>query len=341
MSAELRALVFEHPELADLDPGARRLALRDLLAEAGRPDDLARLADSIDGLGPLAPLLRDEATTDVLVNGPTEVWIERAGRLLRAPVAFDSRAELWALVERLVGDAGGRIDAGEPVATARLPDGARLHAVLPPVAPDGPLLSLRRHAAPAFDLATLVAWGALDPDQAAELEAAVRARRTIAVVGATGTGKTTLLNSLLAMVGEDERVVTIEEVPELRPRCPHVVSLVARPPNLEGRGAVGLDRLLREALRMRPDRIVIGEVRGAEARPALSALGTGHAGSMLTLHARSAADAVRRLTTLALQDPLGPSEASLLDEARRALDVVVSMGREGSLRRIVEIVELA
>ena len=341
MTGSLRDAVLEHDEIADLDPAARRLALRALAAREGcGVDEVARLADLIDGLGPLTPLLADDAVTDVLVNGPNEVWVERAGALELTDVSFDSRDDLWTLVERVMGEAGGRLDAGEPLASVRLPDGSRAHGVLPPVAPHGPLLSLRRHPRDMPSFEDLVRRSTVSPGHAALLRAAVRARRTVAVAGATGTGKTTLVNALLGLVDRGERVVTIEETAELRPASAHIVSLVARPPNLEGRGAVSLDRLVREALRMRPDRIVVGEVRGDEALAALVAMGTGHEGSLLTLHARSAEDTVARLAALAHRGAPGFSQGWLREEAARALDVVVFMTREGGLRRVAEVVEV-
>jgi pilus assembly protein CpaF len=333
--------VLAHDELAELDPAQRRLALRSVVFRAGGSESsVAEIADAVDGFGPLTALLADDSVTDVLVNGPSEVWVERDGVLERTNVAFALVDQLRALVERLIGDAGGRVDASEPVAAARLSDGSRVHAVLPPVAPNGPLLSIRRHPTRLLSLEDLVARSTLTAAEAARLAGAVRARRNLAVSGGTGTGKTTLLNALLASIGPGERLITIEETPELRPACRHVVSLVARAPNLEGRGSVGLERLAREALRMRPDRIVVGEVRGPEARVALDAMATGHEGSMVTLHARSAADTVERMAALALQGSGGVALERVLEQVRRALDVVVFLRRdEGGARRVAEISE--
>jgi pilus assembly protein CpaF len=335
-------LVFARDELADLDPPARRLALRSLVAgkDAG-PDAVAELADAIDGFGRLSALMADDSVTDVLVNGPAQVWVERAGRLERTDVRFRSAAELRLLIERLIGDAGGRIDASEPLTSARLADGSRVHGALPPLAPDGPLLSIRRHPTPMPALADLEVRGTLTASEGRLLETAVRERRNIAVSGATGTGKTTLLNALLEFVGPGERVVTVEETPELRPRCAHAVALVARSANVEGRGAVGLQRLVVEALRMRPDRIVVGEVRGSEALAALAAMSTGHEGSMVTVHARSASEVVDRLAALGMRVASGLSQRSLVEETRRALDLVVFLRREGGHRRVAEIAEAA
>jgi pilus assembly protein CpaF len=343
LSTRLLDLGLEHDELADLDPAARRLALRDLLLGSVGEElgpAVRAVADAIDGYGVLADLMRDELVTDVLVNGPDEVWIEREGALERTEVRFADRAALDAFVERALGGAGVRVDASCPVATGRLPDGARMHAVLPPVAPSGPLVAIRRWRRRPLRLADLVVTRFLSPEDAASLAGAVRAARTIAISGATGSGKTTLMNALLAEVPASERVVTIEETPELRREGGHAVSLVARAANVEGRGAIDLDELVRAALRMRPDRIVIGEVRGAEALAALAAMSTGHEGSMLTVHARSANDALERIVALALQGSSGASERSLERQARRALDLVVHLCRDpdGS-RRIGEVFE--
>jgi pilus assembly protein CpaF len=341
----LLGLVLEHPELAELDPGARRLALRALVADLhdGAGDvgrRVSEVVDVIDGYGRLTPLMTDECVTDVLVNGPHEVWIERDGNLECTDVAFADVDELDALVQRLVAEAGARADLSHPIASGRLRDGARLHVVLPPVAPGGPLISIRRFSLRAPTLRDLVAAGMMTRAQGQRLSAHVDHRRTIAISGATGTGKTTLLNALLGGVPASERVVTVEETPELSAPGAHVAALVAREENTEGRGRVDLTALVRAALRMRPDRIVIGEVRGAEALAALGAMSTGHEGSMLTLHARSPADALQRLVTLALEASSGASERALDAQVRRALDVVVQLASAGGRRRLTAIEEI-
>jgi pilus assembly protein CpaF len=343
VSDPLLEAVYAHDELAELDPAQRRLALRSLVFKAGGSEaSVAEIADAVDGFGPLTALLADDSVTDVLVNGPSEVWVERDGAMERTELRWAVAEQLHALVERLVGDAGGRVDAAEPVAAVRLADGSRVHVVLPPIAPSGPLLSIRRHPARALTLDDLVERATLTAAEAERLAGAVSVRRNVAVSGGTGTGKTTLLNALLASIGPGERLVTIEETPELRPFCRHVVSLVARPANLEGRGAVGLERLAREALRMRPDRIVVGEVRGPEARVALDAMATGHEGSMVTLHARSASDTVARMASLALRGSRGLALGSVLEEVRSVLDVIVFLRRDqGGERRVAEIAEMA
>jgi pilus assembly protein CpaF len=337
MTNDLLDAVLEHDDLADLDVARRRLAIRRIVTGLGSPlESAAEIADAIDGYGPLSELMSDESVTDVLVNGPDEVWVEREGRLDRTRVSFADAEHLHAFVERIVARCSARVDISSPLVDARLPDGSRLHVALPPVAPQGPLISIRRFPAHRFELEELVR-----PEEAARLRACVVARRTVAISGSTGSGKTTLLNALLGCVPPDERLVTIEETPELAPRCAHAVALIARPPNLEGRGAVTLRDLVRTALRMRPDRLVVGEVRGAEALDAISAVSTGHEGSMITLHARGPSEVVERLVSCALLAASGEPAAALQRRVHSALDVVVHLERnETGARRIAAIEEL-
>jgi pilus assembly protein CpaF len=257
----------------------------------------------LTGLGPLAPLLADPAVTDVLVNGPAEVWVERGGAIERAAVRFPSAAAVAALVQRVVAPLGLRVDESRPWVDARLPGGERFHAVLPPLAPDGPVVTIRTFSRRRLQLRDLIERDALDVATARLLEAMVAAGIAIAVSGATGTGKTTLLNVLAAAIPPRERIVTIEDVAELRLPGPHVVRLEARPPNVEGRGEVPLRELVRNALRMRPDRIVVGEVRGPEVMDMLQAANTGHHGLMTTLHAGSPEEVPARLGAMALAAP--------------------------------------
>lgn len=343
MSPRHLDLVLARPELADLDAVERRRAIRALVAEAGvdEPATVAgELADFVDGYGPLTQLMDDDEVTDILVNGPFEVWVERRGALELSGLRFAGAEELQELADLLVARGGGRVDPSRPLGDARLPDGSRIHVVLPPVAPHGPLVSIRRFRRTPFTLAGLAANGMFDEGDERRLAHLVRERANIVAAGATGTGKTTLLSALLREVPLNERVVSIEETPELRVSGAHVASLLARPPNPEGHGAIELDELLRAALRMRPDRIVVGEVRGAEALTALSALATGHSGSMITVHARSAEDVIGRLVSLALGSPGAPSEGTLLRDVRAAFDVVVWLERQGGRRKVAEIKEL-
>jgi pilus assembly protein CpaF len=340
----LMDLVLEHDELAELDPAQRRLALKSLVTRVVGPEAAAAalpaLADAIDGFGPLSALMREEDVTDVLVNGPGEVWVERGGSLQRAEVGWSGEAELRTFIARWLGAAGARADASHPIADARLEDGSRIHVVLPPIAPRGPLVSIRRWPSMGWSLDELVEVGMLDEEDAFLLRTSVVKRRSIAISGSTGSGKTTLMNALLQYVSEDERVVVIEETPELRPRCSHHVSLIARPPNVEGKGAIELDQLVRASLRMRPDRIVVGEVRGREALTALDAMATGHEGSMVTVHARSARDALERLVALSLQAGSAASEESLRARVLRSFDLVAHLERQDGRRVLAELHEV-
>jgi pilus assembly protein CpaF len=292
------------------DVAGLRTAVAEALGEDGvqlPAPSLAAIArsigDELTGLGPLAPLLADPTVTDVMVNGPTEVWVERAGAIEPAAVRFPSAAAVAALVQRVVAPLGLRVDESRPWVDARLPGGERFHAVLPPLAPDGPVVTIRSFARRPLQLRDLIDRGALDAATAGLLEAMVAAGIAIAVSGATGTGKTTLLNVLAAAIPARERIVTVEDLAELRLPSPHVVRLEARPPNVEGRGEVPLRELVRNALRMRPDRIVVGEVRGPEVLDMLQAANTGHRGLMTTLHAGGPEEVPARLEAMALTAP--------------------------------------
>jgi pilus assembly protein CpaF len=330
--------IREHGSLADLDPAARRLALRELVTRSETSFDLKQVADWIDGYGPLTDLMEDPTVTDILVNGPDDVWVERDGVLVKTDLGFGDHETLLAFVDRIFGAAGIRLDALSPIADARLPDGSRLHAVLEPVAQRSCVVSIRRFPR-RWSLAELQLQRMFDEADRRRLEEFVQSRRSIVVAGATGSGKTTLVNALLAFVGRDERVILIEETPELSPAHPHWVSLVTRPANLEGLGAIESAELLRAALRMRPDRIIIGEVRGPEASVALSGLRTGHPGSMLTVHAAGSDSALDRLSELAARGWDAPQEALRFDW-RRAVDVIVHVERAGGRRRVSSICEL-
>jgi pilus assembly protein CpaF len=289
------------------------------------------------GAGPLEPLLRSPHVTDVLVNGPDEVWIDAGEGLTRTSTRFPDEASLRRLAQRLTAAAGRRLDDASPYADARLPGGIRLHAVLPPIAPNGTCLSLRLPRRRAFTLDELVAAGTV-PSAGAELLAAlVVARAAFLITGGTGTGKTTLLSCLLSIADPTERLVLVEDSSELRPDHPHVVRLEARPPNVEGAGGVTLDDLARQALRMRPDRLVVGEVRGLEVTTLLNALNTGHEGGCGTLHANTAADVPARLEALACA--AGLSREAVHSQLAAALEIVVHLVRESPKqpRRVAEV----
>ena len=293
------------------------------------------------GLGPLEELLTDPAVEEVMVNGHDRVYVERGGRIERADVRFPSEQALRDAIERILTPLGRRVDELSPMVDARLEDGSRVHVVIPPLAVDGPSLSIRRFSAVRPGPQELVELGTLTNELHDELAAAVGARRSILVSGGTGSGKTTLLNALSAFIDETERVVTIEDAAELRLRQPHVVRLESRPANVEGRGLVSIRDLLRGALRMRPDRIVIGEVRGGEALDLLMALNTGHEGALSTVHANSPEDALRRVETLALMARVGLPHEAIREQLGRGLDLVVHLARlsDGS-RRVVEVAEV-
>lgn len=303
------------------------------------PDGLARTAravrDEIYGAGPLQRWLDDPDVTDVLVNGPDEVWVERSGRLVRTPTRLGSAADVRTLAVRLAAAGGQRLDDAAPTVDARLPDGTRLHAVLPPIGGPCALVSLRVVRQRPFGLDELAASGTVEPAVVPVLRALVAARATVLVSGATGSGKTTLLATLLSLVPHDERVVVIEESGELAPDHPHVVRLVTRRPNVDGAGAVELPELVRQALRMRPDRIVLGECRGAEVRDVLAALNTGHEGGFATVHANTAADVPARLE--ALGSLAGLSRDALAAQAASAVDAVLHLRRVDGARRLEEV----
>ncbi len=289
------------------------------------------------GLGPLAALAADPSVTDILVNGGGAVWVDR-GSGLRLTATLAGEAQVRALAVRLASQAGRRLDESLPWVDARLAGGIRLHAVLPPLAPEGTHISLRLLRAGPRRLAELVEVGAVLPEWAPLLEALIDRRAAFLVTGGTGVGKTTLLAALLALVPPRHRIVLVEDVGELAPDHPHVVRLEARRANVEGRGAVGLDELVRQALRMRPDRLVVGECRGSEIRELLAALNTGHAGGCGTLHANAAVELVPRLE--ALGSLAGLSRAAVQAQAAAAVDVVVHLERRGARRAVVEIAVL-
>ncbi len=330
--------------LVGAPPAELRHRLGDLLHEVeplltvDRHDRLVReLTDEVAGLGALEPLLADPAVTEVMVNGRGGCFVERAGHLEPVALALDEDTVLR-IVERVLAPLGLRLDRASPMVDARLADGSRLHAVIPPLAIDGPCVTIRRFGARRIPLEDFGAGA----EGAAFLRGAVAGGWNLLVSGGTSSGKTTLLNALSAAIGADERIITIEETAELRLEQPHVVRLEARPPNAEGAGAVPVRDLVRTALRMRPDRVVVGEVRGAEALDLLQAFNTGHDGSLSTIHANAPVDALRRLATLALLAGLSLPFAAVVEQVGAAVDAVVQVGRgsEGA-RRVLEVAEVA
>ncbi len=322
-----------------MDPTALRTELERIAGEEAPLATDSELQDVIDGLvglGPLERLIADPSVSDVLVNGPDEVWVERHGRLSRSNVCFVDDAAVVAAVERMLTPLGLRIDRAAPMVDARLPDGSRLHAVIPPAANPHPLVAIRRFTEAVGTLEEMCRAGTVTRPQAETLEGLVRRRANLIVSGGTGAGKTTLLNVLSRSIGADERVVVIEDAAELRLRG-HVVRLEARPANAEGAGEITLTQLLRAALRLRPDRIVLGEVRGPEAFDLVGALNTGHAGSMSTVHANDPEQALWRLETLALTHPTALSPEGIRRQLESAVEVVVQIERREGRRVVAEI----
>jgi pilus assembly protein CpaF len=339
-----RRLVAEGADdLAAPGRGALRRRLSELLRDeqpllsAARFDALLdALTDEVAGLGPLEPLLADPTVTEVMVNGPGRAYVERRGRIEPIELGLDA-AGIVHLVERVVAPLGLRLDRSSPMVDARLPDGSRLHAVIPPLAVDGPCVTIRRFGARAVELGDF----GVDGVAARFLRGAVRGGWNLLVAGATSAGKTTLLNSLSRAIPHRERVVTIEETAELRLVQPHLVRLEARPANTEGIGAVAVRELVRAALRMRPDRLIVGEVRGGEALDMLQALNTGHDGSMSTIHANGTADALTRLETLVLLADSGLPLAAVRAQMASCIDAVVFVTRRpGGARRVESIAEV-
>ena len=320
-----------HRRLLGDDLGVEQAVAREapLLTGPERSGVASRVTARVQGLGPLAPLLADPAVSEVMVNGPGAVWIERDGRLARTGVALD-RPAIEHLVERIVGPLGLRADRTAPLVDARLPDGSRVNVALAPLAVDGPYVTIRRFTVRAVALASVCGSGVVPL-----LEAAVASRANIVVSGGSGAGKTTLLNALAALAPAGERIVTVEDVAELALPGDHVVRLEARPGNAEQVGEASIRDLVRNALRMRPDRIIVGEVRGAEALDLALAMNTGHAGSLATCHANGPADAMERLATLALMADLPLPLAAAREQFRAAVDLVVHVARRPDGRRAV------
>jgi pilus assembly protein CpaF len=293
------------------------------------------------GLGPIEPLMQDPSVADILVNGAHDVYVERYGKLERTNVIFRDDAHLMQIIDRIVAAVGRRVDESSPMVDARLPDGSRVNAIIPPLALDGPVLSIRRFALDPLRMSDLLDYGTLTPGLADVLRAAVLARLNILVSGGTGAGKTTLLNVLSNAIPTSERIVTIEDSAELQLQQEHVVRLETRPSNIEGKGAVSQRELVRNALRMRPDRIVIGEVRGAEVLDMLQAMNTGHDGSLSTVHANSSRDALSRIETMILMAGISLPVHAMRDYVASAVDAIVHIARlSDGTRKVVRMTEI-
>ncbi|MBV4490130.1 MULTISPECIES: CpaF family protein [Pseudomonas] len=311
------------------------------VSSASRQLIIKQITDEVLGLGPLEPLLADHTVSDILVNGHDSVYVERFGKLQRTDVRFRDDQHLLNIIDRIVSSLGRRIDESSPLVDARLKDGSRVNAIIPPLAIDGPSISIRRFAVDLLNTESLIQTGALTPAIALLLKAIVRGRLNVLISGGTGCGKTTMLNVLSSFIPHNERIVTIEDSAELQLQQPHVVRLETRPANIEGRGEVGQRELVRNSLRMRPDRIVIGEVRGAEALDMLTAMNTGHDGSLTTIHANTARDALGRIENMVLMSGATFPIKAMRQQIASAIDVVIQLERqEDGKRRLVSVQEI-
>lgn len=340
-------------ELSKLPENKRRSEIR-MLAEslidvenlplnsAQRAELIQNLLDEILGLGPLEKLLRDPTATDILVNGPFQIYVERKGRLEESPVRFRDSQHLMEIIHRIVGKVGRRIDERSPIVDARLLDGSRVNAVIPPLALRGPTLSIRRFGPTPLLMKDLLQLKALAPEMALLLEAAVKGRLNIVICGGTGSGKTTLLNTLSAFIPNNERIISVEDAAELQLQQRHVVQLESRPANVEGSGEITLRDLVRNTLRMRPNRIIVGECRGPEAFDMLQAMNTGHEGSLTTLHANSPRDALSRLEMMLMMAGMEVPLSAMREQIASAVHVIVQVDRlPGGPRRVTSITEIS
>src|SRR5450756_2269521 len=311
------------------------------LTRAERVRMLEQITDEIIGLGPLEPLLRDETVTEIMVNGPRQVYVERAGRLELTNVVFQNDEHVMRIIDRIISPIGRRIDESSPMVDARLTDGSRVNAIIPPLSLIGPVITIRKFSATPFTVDDLIRFGTATPEMFDFLRACVEARLNIFVSGGTGSGKTTTLNVLSSFIPADERIVTVEDAAELQLRQEHVVTLESRPPNIEGRGAIAIRDLVRNALRMRPDRIIVGECRSGEALDMLQAMNTGHDGSMSTGQANSPRDMLSRLETMVLMAGVDLPLRAIREQVSSAVDLIVHQSRmKDGTRRIEDITEI-
>ncbi len=311
------------------------------LTRAERVRMLEQITDEIIGLGPLEPLLRDEGITEIMVNGPRQVYVERSGKLELTNVVFQNDDHVMRIIDRIIAPIGRRVDEASPMVDARLTDGSRVNAIIPPLSLVGPVLTIRKFAASPFTVADLVRFGTATPEMFDFLRACVEARLNLFVSGGTGSGKTTTLNVLSSFIPNDERIITIEDAAELQLRQEHVVTLESRPPNIEGKGAIPIRELVRNSLRMRPDRIIVGECRSGEALDMLQAMNTGHDGSMSTGHANSPRDMLARLETMVLMAGVDLPLRAIREQIAAAVDLVVHQARlKDGTRKITNITEV-
>jgi pilus assembly protein CpaF len=312
------------------------------LRDAERATFISQILDDVMGLGPIEQFLHDTSVSEVMVNSTDPIYIERSGRIEQTSVRFATQEHLRRVIDRIVSGVGRRIDESSPMVDARLADGSRVNAIIPPLAVDGPVLTIRKFSNDKLDIDQLIAFGAITSQAAALLGAAVKGALTVLVSGGTGTGKTTMLNILSSYIPDTERIVTIEDAVELKLRQRHVVRLESRPANLEGQGEVGIRDLVRNALRMRPDRIIVGEVRGTEALDMLQAINTGHDGSLATVHANSPRDALARLETMVIMAGFDLPLRAIRNQISSGIDLIVQMTRfrDGS-RKVSQIAEIS
>ncbi len=311
------------------------------LTRAERVRMLEQITDEIVGLGPLEPLLRDESITEVMVNGPRQVYIERAGRLELTNISFQNDDHVMRIIDRIIAPIGRRVDESSPMVDARLTDGSRVNAIIPPLSLVGPVITIRKFAASPFTVDDLIRFGTCTPEMFDFLKACVEARLNVFVSGGTGSGKTTTLNVLSSFIPNDERIVTIEDAAELQLRQEHVITLESRPPNIEGKGAIPIRELVRNSLRMRPDRIIVGECRSAEALDMLQAMNTGHDGSMSTGHSNSPRDMLARLETMVLMAGVDLPLRAIREQIASAVDLIVHQSRlKDGTRRVTSITEV-
>jgi pilus assembly protein CpaF len=345
--ATLGAELFKQDANEDLSERVLRtvteaLALdRTPLTREERRQLVREITDDILGYGPLEPFLRDDSVTEVMVNAFDRIYVERHGKLERTQGSFADNAHLLRIIDKIVSQVGRRVDESSPMVDARLPDGSRVNAIIPPLALRGPTLTIRKFARDPYTMSDLIGFGTITGKAAQFVAACVRGKLNILISGGTGTGKTTTLNALSAFVPGDERIVTIEDAAELQLQQEHVIVLESRPPNIEGQGEVRIRELVRNALRMRPDRIIVGEVRGAETLDMLQAMNTGHEGSLTTIHANSSRDALSRLETLVLTGGIDLPLRAIREQISSAFDLLIQISRlvDGS-RRITHITEV-
>ncbi len=345
--ATLGAELFKQDANTDMSERVLRAVTEQLtldrtpLTREERRQLVREITDDILGYGPLEPFLRDDSVTEVMVNAYDRIYVERSGRLERTPAAFVDNAHLMRIIDKIVSQVGRRVDESSPMVDARLPDGSRVNAIIPPLALRGPTLTVRKFARDPYTMNDLIGFGTVTGKSAQFLSACVRGKLNVLISGGTGTGKTTTLNALSAFVPNDERIVTIEDAAELQLQQEHVITLESRPPNIEGQGEVRIRELVRNALRMRPDRIIVGEVRGAETLDMLQAMNTGHEGSLTTIHANSPRDALSRLETLVLTAGVDLPLRAIREQISSAFDLLIQIQRlvDGS-RRITHVTEV-